>query len=112
MRRFGLDRVEYLGHIVSAEGVSPDPRKVEGIRDFPAPKTRKQLQVFLGLSGYCRRFIRRYVEMAAPLHAAPAGGGPLEWTPACRAAFQQIREHLCRAPVLHYPDPHRPLLLD
>jgi hypothetical protein len=90
MCRFGLDRVEYLGHIVSAEGVSPDPRKVERIRDFPAPETRKQLQVFLGLSGYYRRFIRRYGEMAAPRHAAAAGGGPLEWTPTCQAASRLI----------------------
>jgi transposase InsO family protein len=110
--RFGLDRVEYLGHIVSAEGVAPDPRKVERIRGFPAPETKKQLQVFLGLSGYYRRFIRRYGEMAAPLHAAAAGGGPLAWTPECQAAFEQIREHLCRAPILHFPDPAKPLLLD
>jgi hypothetical protein len=68
--------------------------------------------VFLGLSGYYRRFIRRYGEMAAPLHAAAAGEGPLEWTAACQAAFEQVREHLCRAPVLHFPDPNRPLLLD
>jgi hypothetical protein len=64
---FGVQEVEYLGHIVSHEGVKVDPNKIKDIRECPIPKTLKKLRGFLGLKGYYRKFVKNYGQIAAPL---------------------------------------------
>ena len=64
------DEVPYLGHIISAEGVATDPEKVKAVEEWPTPVTVKQLQAFLGLAGYYRRYIERFAQIAAPLYNA------------------------------------------
>ena len=64
------DEVLYLGHIISAEGVATDPEKVKAVEEWPTPVTVKQLQAFLGLAGYYRRYIERFAQIAAPLYNA------------------------------------------
>lgn len=64
---FGLEQVEYLGHVVSAQGVHMDQTKVQAILQWPTPTNVKQLRGFLGLSGYYRRFIKQYASLAKPL---------------------------------------------
>ena len=64
---FGLDSVEYLGHVVTAAGISPDPAKVEAITTWPAPTDVQELRVFLGMANYYQRFVPRFAHLAAPL---------------------------------------------
>ena len=64
---FGTSKVEYLGHFVSAAGISTDPRKIQAIMDWPAPATVRELRGFLGLAGSYRKFIQGYATIAKPL---------------------------------------------
>lgn len=106
------ERVKFLGHLVSAEGVAPDPDKVASVQDWVAPKTVRQVRSFLGFVGYYRRFIEGFACLARPLHALLVGtsnkgkrhSGPVNWTPACEQAFKVLKHKLIQAPILAFAD--------
>lgn len=109
--RIGYDSTEFLGHVVSREGVRPDPAKVEKIRSFPKPANVKQLRAFLGLGSYHRRFIPNFAQTAAPLHDLTT----LEtgsWEPIHEHAFETIRRQIHKDAVQAHPDFSRPFVID
>ena len=104
--------VPFLGHIVSRDGVRTDPIKTTAVAEWPVPANVTELRSFLGFCTYYRRFVRDFSKLAAPLHDLTKAGVPFKWNSACHAAFENLKEVLTNAPVLQYPDPHKPFILD
>lgn len=103
--------VSYLGHVISEDGVRPDPKKIESIENFPTPKTTKQLKGFLGLAGYYRRFVPQFSKIAAPLHKLLKKDAKYEWEEEQENAFQSLKLKLMSQPILQYPDFSREFIL-
>ena len=101
---FVKQKVEYLGHVVTPDGVMPNPEKVRVVRDFPVPKNLKELRTFMGLANYYRRFVKGFAYIANPLNALTKKGSMFEWREACADAFDKLERALISAPILAYPD--------
>ena len=104
--------VSFLGHIVSRDGVKTDPNKISAVKEWPVPTSKKQLQSFLGLCSYYRRFVRGFAAIAAPLHALTKPGCAFHWDNDCNEAFLCLKEALTTSPVLAYPDLSKQFVLD
>lgn len=104
-------KVKFLGHVVSKEGVAPDPSKVSAVKHFPVPTSVRGLREFLGLASYFRRFIPKFADVARPLHRLLESSSKFQWSEECEAAFLGLKERLISAPVLRYPDFQKPFTL-
>ncbi|XP_038989888.1 uncharacterized protein LOC120113137 [Phoenix dactylifera] len=104
---FVQTELDYLGHVVSGDGVRVDTRKVEAMTDWPLPKDISALRGFLGLTGYYRRFVKGYGLIAKPLTAMLKKDG-FAWTPAARQAFEDLKRAMTQTPVLALPDFNTP----
>ena len=104
--QFGMSNCTYLGHVVGNGQVKPEMAKVEAVRKFPQPKTKRQVRAFLGLTGYYRKFIPHFASIAAPLTDLTRRNRPtrVTWTDQCQDSFVKLRESLCNSPVLRSPD--------
>jgi len=108
---FGTHEVEYLGHIVSAEGIKTDPSKVKDLLEMSPPKSPKEVRSFLGLAVFFQKFIRGYSKIAAPLNELLKESQEFKWTQVQQEAFDQLKLVISRAPVLRPFDPKLPILL-
>ena len=102
--RFAAKEVKYLGHILSGDGVRPNPEKTAIVDNFPVPKNEKQVRSFLGLTNYYKRFIRDYSKVAAPMFALLRKEVPFVWGSTCQKAFDYLKTRLAESPILMYPD--------
>ena len=137
--QFFSTSVLFLGHVLLAEGISANPEKVDKVKTWPVPKTIKEVQSFLGLASYYRHFIPHFAKKARCLHelVGPTASKPknrskarvketkaaeseliiteiktFEWTIEHQEAFDALKEALCTAPVLGYPDFTREFILE
>ena len=108
---WAMRKVDFLGHIVSAEGISVDPSKIASIQEWPVPKTRTEVLAFKGLAGYYRRFVKNFSDIAGPLSALTSDKVPFVWGDVEQQAFDQLKEALTTAPVLMAPDPRAPYVI-
>ena len=99
-----MQRLPFLGHIVTPQGIAPDPSKVDAVQKLPSPKTVTQLRSFLGLAGYYRRFIQSFSEKAKPLHKLLEKEQPYKQKDNQQEAFDTLKQKLITAPILAYPD--------
>ena len=108
---FGRQEVHYLGHIVSSQGVLPDPTKIQAVKEYPVPRTIRQVRGFLGLANYYRRFVQDFSCIAAPLHSLTKKGSKFEWDENCQKSFEALKTRLISAPILGFPDFTSPFYL-
>ncbi|UYV76764.1 hypothetical protein LAZ67_14001975 [Cordylochernes scorpioides] len=106
--RFGAKTITVLGHKVSGDGICLDPEKIRAVRDFPRPKSLKEVRSFLGLSSYYRRFIPNYAHMAQPLNALLKKDSVFSWNIEERHAFEALKSALISEPVLGHFDHSSP----
>ncbi|CAM4413476.1 unnamed protein product [Caretta caretta] len=104
--QIGLNRVTYLGHQVGQGTINPLQAKVDVIQKWPVPKSKKQVQSFLGLAGYYRRFLLQYRQIPTPLTDLTKKKQPddIQWTEECQKAFNQLKVTLMSDPMLRAPD--------
>ncbi len=109
---FHVDSVEYLGVIVSPDGVAMDPSKVQVILDWPTPRTVKELQSFLGFANFYRRFIDNYSGITGPLTQLLRKNTPWRWNDKRQAVFDLLKNAFTTAPILRHFDPDHPIILE
>jgi hypothetical protein len=104
---FGVKEIEFLGMIVSREGIEMDDSKVKAIREWPTPKTVRGVRSFLGLANFYRRFIEGYAQVAQSLNDLTKKNTPFTWKEAQQTAFDTLKNCFTTAPILAYPNNDR-----
>ena len=105
---FGFKRYLFLGHMLSENGISVDPSKVQEVMDWKAPTSVHEVQSFHGLAGYYRRFIPDFSKIAKPMTRLLQKDEKFVWTLECEAVFHTLRTLLTSAPILAQPDIEKP----
>ena len=97
--------VAYLGHIISENGISPNPKKIKEILELPPPNDLKSVQRFLGMAGYYRRFIQNYSELSKPLSLLTHKNHEFQWTDEQQKSFERLKKEMTSDKLmLHFPD--------
>ena len=100
---FARKSVKFLGHIVSKQGIKPDPNNVKAVKDSKVPTKVKELQSFLCLANYYRKFVKDFAQIAKPLTTLLKKEVPFNWSQECDKAFNDLKDHLTKPPILAYP---------
>ena len=109
---FHVKEVEYLGSILTTEGIRIDNTKITAVRDWPTPKNLKEVQSFLGFANFYRRFIKEYSRTAAPLTELTKKEETFTWGNSQERAFQELKEKFTSAPILASFDPGRRIIME
>ena len=108
---FAQKQIDYLGHVMSSDGVQPVPEKIQAIQTWPQPRTTRALRGFLGLVGFYCRFIKGYATIASPLSQLLTKA-ELVWSPEAESAFQRLKNAVTTTPVLALPDFTKPFTVE
>ena len=102
--QFWLDRVAFLGYVISVEGVSVDPQKIEAVVNWKPPKNVSEVRSLLGLAGYYKKFVEGFSRIAAPLTKLTRKDVKYDWVDACQQSFEDLKGRLTSALVLALPN--------
>jgi len=105
---FWMDEVQFLEHVISAQGIAMDPGNVDAMVKWESPKLATEIRSFVGLAGYYRRFIKGFSKIVAPLTQLTRKDQPFTWTDKCEESFQELKWRLISAPILVIPDVGKP----
>ena len=108
---FAAKEVEYLGHLISKDGLKPNPDKVKVVENFQTPTKVKDVRSFLGLSNYYRRFIKNYSALATPLTNILKKDAKFKWTEQCHRSFIELKKALTSSPILMLPNFNKEFIL-
>lgn len=106
--KIAVKEIEYLGYIVSKEGIRPDKKKIEAVKAIKAPTTRKQLRSFIGFVNYYRDLWRPRSHLIAPLSSLTSNSVKFKWTEEHQKAFEEIKIHIAKASLMAFPDYTKP----
>jgi hypothetical protein len=109
---FHCDNIEFLGHIVTKDGLQVDPNRITAVTKWPAPTSLKELQSFLGFGNFCRRFIQNYSRLVQPLTDLLKKGRKFMWTPEAESAFNLLKTKFTNAPILLHADPQKQFFIE
>jgi hypothetical protein len=109
---FAQQSLEYLGHVITSEGIATDPSKVAAVSQWPVPTNVKELRGFLGLASYYKCFIKNYGIISYPLTNLLKKGVVFLWSSTVQQAFEAVQHALSIAPVLSLPDFNKPFVLE
>lgn len=94
----------YLGHVISGNGIMPDPAKIATVKNYPVPITTDEVKRYVAFTNYYRKFIPNFAKIAYPLNKLTRKGVPFEWNSECQQSFETLKQHLISPPLLEYPD--------
>ncbi|KAJ9177049.1 hypothetical protein P3X46_012303, partial [Hevea brasiliensis] len=100
---FWLNEIAFLGHIVSADGIRVDPKKIEAVMEWKPPRNTTEVRSFLGLAGYYRRFVKGFSLIAAPMTKLLHKNVRFDWNDKCQTSFEKLKAMLTEAPMLTQP---------
>eukprot|EP00253_Pinus_taeda_P019879 PITA_19879 len=104
---FFKEEIQYLGHVITKDGIAVDLEKIKAIMEWPVPKDVADVRSFMGLVGYYRRFVEGFSKVAFPITSLQKKGKLFHWTPNCQKSFEQLKHLLTTAPILSISDPNK-----
>ena len=105
---FHIQKVSFLGFIISSKGISMDPECIRTVAEWPVPESILDIQVFLGFSNFYYRFIEGYSCVVLPITHLLRKGQPFEWSMEAQASFDKLKSFFMSKPILHHFDPELP----
>jgi hypothetical protein len=104
---FYQKKIQYLGHVISEDGIAVDPEKIKEIVEWPRPTNVAEIRSFMGITGYYRQFIEIFSKISFPITSLQKKGVKFIWSQECQESFNKLKEWLTTAPILKFVDPYK-----